>query len=71
MQHDNDNPPSKLNTTVTLSNSVFPDVESLPDPCEEEEPPGDEFLTSALDKTFDLGNWQQKHIYTSCESTFN
>ena len=58
MQHDNDNP-SKLNTTVTLSNGVFPDVEDLPDPDvnEDEEPPGgDESSTSVLDKTFDLGN---------------
>ena len=71
MQHDNGNPPGKLNTTVTLSNSVFPDVEGLPDPWEEEKPLSDEFLSSALDRTFDLGNWQQKHIYSSCESTFN
>lgn len=58
MQHDNDNP-SKLNTTVTLSNSVFPDVEDLPDPDvnEDEEHPGcDESSSSVLDKTFDLGN---------------
>ena len=57
MQHDNGNPPGKLNTTVTLSNSVFPDVEGLPDPWEEEKSPSDEFLSSALDRTFDLGNW--------------
>ena len=58
MQHDNGNP-STLNTTVTLSNSAFPDLEDLPDPCPDEEPPdfGEElFSTSSLDKTFDLGN---------------
>ena len=60
MQHDNGNP-STLNTTVTLSNSAFPDVDDLPDPCayEDEEPPGfgeELFSTSSLDKTFDLGN---------------
>ena len=57
MQHDNGNP-STLNTTVTLSNSAFPDLEDLPDPCPDEEPPifGEElFSTSSLDKTFDLG----------------
>ena len=60
MQHDNGNP-STLNTTITLSNSAFPDLEDLPDPCayEDEEPPGfgeELFSTSSLDKTFDLGN---------------
>ena len=63
MQHDNGNP-STLNTTVTLSNSAFPDLEDLPGPCadEDEEPPvlGEEFFsTSSLDKTFDLGNQTQ------------
>ena len=63
MQHDNGNP-STLNTTVTLSNSAFPDLEDLPDPCadEDEEPPGfgeELFSTSSLDKTFDLGNQTQ------------
>ena len=64
MEHDKYNP-STLNTTVTLSNCNFPEVENLSDFCDDGddellEDDDEEFLTapSSLDRTFDLGRLQ-------------